>query len=225
MSLVESSQPTYLDFRFKDRQLFGKKKRAIGPGDLVVDSSNIMGVVKYTDESKGNLIRFIDGYETFDKKLKIQKLQISTSQAYQHQEHYFGYITRLGRIITSSFKGHFPYVHMYNNGSTIFVRGSTIQSIVKQFTHVKIGKNHNFISVELTPFWNFTLGQFDVRLNRRKSWFAFEVLKSLFIDIDLRMPDDMKAKFIVNDNNEYNEWFWRQILKKFAKFRIKYIRK
>lgn len=225
--MAKRKQPTVQDFRFKDIHLFGATnvKTALLPGDLVVDKHNVTGVVKYTTEKKGSLIRFIDGSELFDKDHPVKKLQISSPQVYEHQERYFGYIVRLGKIIAESLKSRFPYVNMYNNGNVVFVRASTLSQVVKSFTYANIGESNSYISIALTPFWNFELEQFDLKKQLRKSHLAYFILRDMFIDIDLGMPDDKRIKWTINDNNEYNEWHWRRIIKQFKRYKLNYIRK
>lgn len=222
-------KPSFSEFRYKDIHLYGAmqlNKTGIEPGDLVVDKHNITGIVKYTTENKGNLIQYIDGLEKFDLKDPVKKLQISSPQVYEHQVRYFGFITKLGRIIAESLSDRFPYVNMYNNGSVLYVRGSTLSQVVYSFTQANIGDNHNFISIALTPFWNFELEQLDVKKQLRKSsHFVYFLLRDLFIDIDLNMSDDKRIKWTINDTNDYNEWHWRRIIKQFTRYKLNYIRK
>ncbi len=221
-----ATKPSFQDFRHKDIHLYGATRtKGLSPGDLVVDKHNITGIVKYTTEDKGNLIQFIDGLEEFDRKIPVKKLQISTSQVYERQVRYFGYIVRLARIISKSLNQKFPYVNMYNNGAVVYVRASTMPAVVKSFTQANIGENHSYMSIALTPFWNFELEQFNVKKQLRKSHFAYFTLRDLFIDIDLDMPDDKRIKWAINDNNDYNEWHWRRIIKQFRRYQLKYVKK
>lgn len=226
--MANPKKPSFLDFKYKDIHLYGASniKNALETGDLVVDKHNIMGVVKFTTDNKGSFVRFIDGEEKYVKNDEVNKLQISSSQAYEHQERYYGFITRLGKIIVKSFESHFPYVNMYNNGDVIYVRASTLKQVVMSFTQANIGQNNDYISIALTPFWNFELEQFNIKKQQRKgSQKAYLILRDLFIDIDLGMPDDKKIKWTINDNEEDNEWHWRRIIKAFKRYNLNYIRK
>ena len=223
-NLINEKQPGFLDFRIKHPGIIGAQAgRKLQAGDIVSDSSNIIGMVQFTSEKFGAWIEFVDGFGSYDKDVKVSKMSASTPQLFSHQQKYFGFIVRLGRIIEESIKDAFPNVKMLSDGSAISVRGSTMGAIVKGFTQQKIGDNHSFFEARLTPFYNCEIRSFDVKKSKRKSRYTYDTLKRLFIDIDLLMTQANRIRFTVKDETDYNEQHWIRIKKQFSKFGIKYI--
>lgn len=212
----------FLDYKAQGISLVGAKVRGLEVGDLVFDKSGIMGVVKFQSEKYGNLIEFVDGLEVYDKKIgQLKKLAVRNMTFFNHNQRYYGFITRLARIIAQSLENDFPYVNIQNNGKFLYVRASTLQQITKQFTYQKISHLHNYMQFTLTPFWTCHLNKFEVKAAWRKSRFAYNVLRDLFIDIDLMMEGKMMIKFIISDKNEYNNDTWAKMYKHFGKFHLK----
>lgn len=222
---LEEKQPGFLDYRIKHQGILGAKGgRKLKPGDIVSDGSNIIGQVQFVHEKFGAWIEFVDGYSAYDKELKVSKMSATTPQLFAHHQKYYGFITRLGRIIEESIKDSFPAVKMMSDGSTVSVRGSTMGGIVKGFTQQRIGDNHSFFEARLTSFYNCEITSFDVKKSKRKSRYTYDTLKRLFVDIDLKMKQANRIRFTVKDETDYNEKHWLRIKKQFGKFGIRYIK-
>ena len=222
MPALNEIAPTFLDYKLKGHTLIGARKTDLIPGDIVTDQFGIIGIVKFQSDKYGALIEFVDGLEVYDKKLKGVKKLATTNQAlFDYNQRYFGFITRLGRIIHQSIQQDYPHVNMFNNGKDLFVRGSTMKGITQHFTYQKIGKNHNYISVHLTPYFNCHIEAFDVKVPFRKSRFTYNVLRDLFIDIDLAMPSANRINFKISEHHDDNDHHWALLQKQFAKFKLK----
>lgn len=220
--MLQESNPSYLDYRQKNIFVVGAKKKDLSIGDLVVDDSGTIGIVKYKSEKFGNYIEFVDDFSVYDSQIAVKKISSTNEALYAHHKKYFGFITRLGRIILESISDDFPNVNMFNNGKVIYVKGSTLGGIVKKYVSAKVTKSHSYFSVVLTPFFNFKLENLDIKIGNRKSINTYKMLKNLFIDIDLKMKQSNRTKFIINDMNDYNYVHWKKIIKQFKKFQLKY---
>lgn len=213
----------FIDYKVKDIRVIGAKKGSLEVNDLVVDRFGTMGRVEYISEKYGPMIEFVDGSATYEtKEMKLRKTSSSNTTLFDYYKRYFGKITELAKIIKESISSEFPHVHMFNDGNIVYVRGSTLKSIVTRHTHAKITDSHSFFAARLTPFYNCEIEQFSIKKSKRKSQYGWLLLRNLFIDIDLDMHQSQRMKFTVNDSNEYNVKKWVRIVKQFKKFRIKY---
>lgn len=212
---------SFLDYRLTTSFL-GARKKDLEVGDMFIDKSGIYGIVIRQDKA-GNFIEFIDGLQVYEKSdMKLKKLSTNNQAMFQYQQRYFGFITSAARVIKESIEDDFPHVNMFNNGKEIYVRGSTLSGITKTFTHAKISNSHSFFSVKLTPFYNMDIEAFNVKKSRRGSNYAFNMLRNLFIDIDLQLKKANRLKIVVGDSNTYNNPHWEKVIKKFSKFKMKY---
>lgn len=222
MELLQERAPTFLDFKLKSTPLIGARKKALNPGDIVTDDSNIIGIVRFESEQFGNYIEYIDGFAAYDKQKRVKKIATANEQLFLHNKKYYGFIVRLGRVMEQSLKSNFPAARMLSNGSTIFVRASTLPNITKRFVAARVGNSQSLFSVTMTPFFNAHIDTFDVKKSLRKSLYAYNVLKNFFIDIDLQMKQANRIKFTVTDSNDYNRQHWNRILRQFKKFGVRY---
>lgn len=229
MESLQEAQPTFLDYKVREFGVLGaRKKNELQPDDIVSDESGFIGIVRFVDEKRGNWIEFVDGVEGYDKqlKLKLKTLSLKNAQFFNHQKNYYGKITAMARVIKESIKGSFPASNAFFNGKEIFVRGSTLAGITKKFTAARVTKSHSLLAIKLTPFFNFELQTFDVAVQKRgqSNRFAFNILRDMFVDIDLKVTQSNRFRYIINDPNEYNEFHWLRIRKMFRKFNLKYTR-
>ncbi len=221
-SQINEKSPAFLDYKIRNVVVLNAKQKELNTGDLVTDSHGIIGIVKFQTEQFGNFIEFIDGFTAYDSGISVSKMSVQSLQYFEHHRHYFGFITKLGRILSETLTDDFPYVNLFNNGSVLYVRGSTMGQIVQKFTHAPVGLNHSLISIALTPFYNCHFEILDVKKALRNSKFTYELLRKIFIDIDLQMRQSMKLSFEVTDQNDYNMQHWKKVLKQFKKFKVKY---
>jgi len=220
--MLREKRSQFLDYHM-NVPLVGARKKELEVDDIIIDKHGIYGIIRHQDEKKGNYIEFIDGlsvYETSD--MKIKKVSTNNMALFLYQKKYYGWITGLGRIILESISDDFPNANMFSNGNDLYVRGSTLSAITKRYTHSKITNSHSFFSIKLTPFYNVDIEAFDVKKSRRKSNYAYNMLRNLFIDIDLQHKGASKMKLVIGDSNSYNNKHWERIIKKFAKFKMKY---
>lgn len=220
MEKILENKPAFLDYKIKDIKILSARQKELKKGDLVTDDSGTIGKVKFKSEQFGNYIEFIDGFSVYDSSVPVKKISTTSGLYFEHQKRYFGFITRLAKIITESISDNFPFVNMFNNGHAIFVRGSTQPTIVKKFTNMQMGDNHSLFSAKLTPFYNCNIEILDIKKSLRKGSFTYLLLKFLFIDIDLEMVDDTKINFLVSEKNKYNDKEWERMIQTFRKFKI-----
>lgn len=219
--------PSFLDYQVRKVGFVGARKRnELLTGDIVSDENGFIGIVRFTTENFGAWLEFFDGTEGYDKKLKLKLRTLSTSNPafYEHQKKYYGFIASLARIIRDSLEDDFPAVNMFFNGKDIFVRGATQQAATKRFTAQKVGDQQSYFSVHLTPFFNMTIQAMEVKRSQRKSRFTFNLLRKLFVDIDLKQKQANRIRFRINDSNEYNQEIWERMRKMFKKFNLKFVR-
>lgn len=222
LSQLYESTPAFLDYKIKSPRLLGARKQDLEVGDLVTDEYGIIGIVKFHSEKYGNLIEFVDGLEVYESIVKnIRKLSTTNPALFDYNQRYFGFITRLGRVMLSSISDDFPHSNMFNNGRVLFVRGSTVKGSTIRFVAQKIGDSHNYFSAILTPFWSCHIEALHLKTSLRKSKFTYNLLKKLFIDIDLQVPSANRINFKISSHNEYNDKWWALIQRQFAKFKLK----
>lgn len=219
---LHEAVPTFLDYKIKSPSIIGARKKDLIPGDLVTDQFGIIGIVRFQSDKFGALIEFVDGLEIYESQIKgIRKLTTTNVALFNWHQRYFGFITRLGRVMLLSIERDYPHSNMFNNGRDLFVRASTLKGVTTRFVAQRIGKNHNFFSAILSPFFNCHIQNFDVKTSLRKSRFAYNVLRDLFIDIDLQMPSANRIKFTISEAHDYNDRHWDLITRQFAKFKLR----
>ncbi len=223
-SLQEKRKFEFSDFYITKLGYQGAKQETeLTKGDYVIDENGTPGRVKLTSVEHGNLIQFIDGLEVFDDNLKLRKMFTNGKTIYDYQKKYFNLITALARIVEENVADAFPYTHMFNNSDNIWVRGSTLQGIVDKFSHQNFNEAHSLFSTKFTPPYTFEIEIFELKKQLRKTRFVYTFLKHLFIDIDIKMVQKNRIKYIVKDNNDYNKIHWKKILKQFKKLNIKFL--
>lgn len=212
----------FWDYKLKGFKLLGTKVRGLEVNDLIVDEFGIIGMVKYQSEKYGNLIEFIDGLEVYDTKLtRVKKLTFNSPSYFEYHQRHWGFSIRLARIIKSSLEEFFPHVNMRNDGKSLILRGSTMQAVTKRFTNVRVGKIHNYIQFSFSPFWNCNLDILEVKPFMRKSSFTYNMLRNLFIDIDLKMTGRNLIRWKINEHNDWIDPTWARIFKHFGRFHLK----
>ncbi len=222
--LIENSKPKFSDFWIsKVGYVSADEKKLLQKGDYVFDEYGIAGQVRLTNKDYGNYIVFVDGYSTYDTDIKIRKINTAGKSIYNYQKSHFNLLVSLARIMNETLSEFYPFSSIFTNGDVIWVRGSTMDGIVDKYTNKNFNPNtHSLFSAKLTPKYNCEIETLILKKSLRKSWFNRELLKSLFVDVDLKMIGDTRIKWKVTDNNDYNIDDWNYIIKKFKKYQIKY---
>ena len=222
---LNEKQPSFLDYQVRKTGFVGARKgNELLAGDIVTDQHGFVGIVKFMSDSKGAWIEFVDGAEGYakDMKLVLNIISISNPAFFEFQRRYFGFSIGLARIMEETLREYFPSTNMFYNGKEVYVKGATQHAATKRYTAQKINDQQSYFSAKLTPLYNCEIEAFAVRKNIRKSRFSYNLLRELFVDIDLNKEQANRIRFVVNDENEYNEFTWNRIIRIFKKFNIRY---
>lgn len=224
INLIENIKPKFSDFFItKLGYVSISPEKLYNKDDYVMDEHGIAGQVRIVNEEHGNFIVFVDGHSDYDKNLNTKKIKVSGEKIFKHQKLQFELLIKFARIMNETLSEFFPYTFMFNNGENMWVRGSTMKEMVRQYTSRTFNKNtHSYFSAKLTPRYTCEIEVLNIKKNLRNSWFSRELIKSMFIDIDLNLSGDTRIKWIVSDTNDYNKKHWDHVLRQYSKFKIDY---
>jgi len=218
---LNERESNFLDYKITEPFIIGATSGKASEGDVVVDDNGFPGLVLGVTEHSGILVDFIDDRRIFVNNGDIRVTSKKSDQAYRKYKKLYGYVAPLARIMYESLQDHFPFCKYFFNGRAIYVKASTLSNIVKGHTHATIGKNHSYVSIKFTHYYNIDIESVDVAQILRKSRFLYNVLRDMFVDVDLNFKQNpAQGKFIIYDNTEHNKKTLAQIKKIFSKFGI-----
>jgi len=220
---MPADKPSFLSYRVTDIKRRGKKG-FYEPGDYVVDKHGIIGQINF-ESGFGNYVTFIDDYSVYDSivDLGLKKTVFTSPNIYDAYKRQFKDVTKMARVIAKSLDENYSYIGLFNNGTDLYVRASNRQNLTTGFTNQGITSNTDFISIRLSPFWNFDLDQFSIKKSLRKSSNPYTILRDLFIDIDLGLDGlARRFKYVISDDLPYNEELWQRIDKQFKKYNFQF---
>ena len=223
--MLLESKPTFTDFWISKLGYVSAKKGALlQKDDYVIDEHGIAGRIRMTSEEYGNFVVFIDGYSTYDTDIQLRKLTNAGKAVYEYQKLNFSLITRLARIINDTITDFYPFTFMFNNGTNLWVRGTTLSGIVDKFSTKHFSSaSHSLFSAKLTPRYTCDIETLILKKPLRKSSFNRKLLKAMFIDVDLNMIGDSRIKWKISENEDYNKVWWKKYINQYRKYDIKYL--